>query len=130
MLYVLGVGFSTYLAPILLVISFFIAFPLIIIQIYRYGFKLISWKIALLHIVVVIAFGIVLYIVLIRPYLFISKIYPPPSFYETALYSSNLHSIFDGISIFSYWYTPSTGVGGAHEYTNFPGLSLLLPGVS
>lgn len=129
-LFFLGVSFAVYLAPMLLVLSIFMAVPILIKQIRSLGVWQLLQKIGIYRVGIVIACFLVFYLVQIHPYIKVAQSFPEQSFDETTIYSANLDSIFTGFPKFSFWYGPSEyAVYGAWEYAFFPGYVLLSLGL-
>jgi len=126
-----GVTIAMYLAPMLLVLSIFLAIPFLINHLRKLGFKIILKKIGLGNLFIVGSIGLLLYLIQFKPYFSIADKFPIQSFEETSIYSANIDSIFTGISKFSLWYRPvEYPTYGAWEYSFFPGYILLILGLS
>lgn len=128
LLYAAATAYATYLGPILLVSSIILAAPFLLRLFFRRELwcrlRLNLWK----QILIIAAIATMLYYVQLRPYALLAQFIPPPSPEETSLYSANLNSIIVGLPDHSLWYQPKTRSFGSHEYANFAGLSLLVPG--
>jgi hypothetical protein len=128
LLYAAATAYATYLGPILLVVSIILTVPFLLRLFFR-GELLRRlrgglWK----QILIIAAIATVLYYVQLRPYALLARFIQPPSPEEASLYSANLNSIIVGLPDHSLWYQPKIRSFGSHEYANFAGLSLLVPG--
>ena len=130
-LFFAGVGFATYLAPMLFILSVLMSAPLLIKQVRNMGFRRLLAVAGIRGIGIISMLVLVLYFVQIKPYLSIAGTFPEQSFEETATYSANLKSIFTSISKFSFWYGPKEYTSyGEWEYALFPGYILLTMGAA
>jgi len=118
--------YSTYLAPILVAFTLFLAPPSVIWHLRKTGLRSIINRTGLKHLGIVLAFASVLYFVLFRPYIQVAHLFPAASLDEVSIYSANISSIINGYSIFSFWYAPfSHYPTGGWEFEYFPGYILL-----
>lgn len=125
-LYVIGVSVAMYLAPMLFILSALMCAPIVVERVRQQGIRRLLRGIGIDGIGVMLGCALVLYIVQIRPYLKVARLFPEQPVEETAVYSADLHSIFTGFSKFSFWYGPQEYSSyGAWEYAYFPGFVLL-----
>jgi len=124
-LYIVGVSFAVYLAPILTLFSVFLAIPMLIIRIRAGGLRNTLAKIGALGVAIVLVSGLVLYVIQIKPYLDIADSYSAQTFEETRQYSANVDTLFRGHSSYSTWYTQEDESNGQWERAYFPGYVLL-----
>ena len=125
-LYVFGVLFAMYLAPMLFTIALISGIPLVLIRLRkRKPIKYIQ-DIGLRGPLIAAGSAFILYWIQFRPYLEVGNNFPAHSLAEKRVYSANLSSLITGISFFSKWYSSyAKDIYGAWEYEYFPGLVLL-----
>ena len=132
-LYIVGVSFALYLAPILALFSVILAIPMLIIRIRAGGLRYTLARIGVLGVAIVLVSGLVLYVIQIKPYLDIADSYPVQTFEESRQYSANVDTLFRGYSFYSTWYTQGDESNGQWERVYFPGyvlLSALIVGIA
>jgi len=122
----LGVSFSMYLAPMLMVCSVFVLAPLFFVRVYQVGLRYFLGKVGVRGLATVLGTFILLYFVQIGPYLEVAKEFPKQSFDETYMYSARVTSIFEDVSARSLWYGDQNEIEyGDWERPLFPGYLLL-----
>ncbi len=125
-LFSLGMLVATYLGPMLLVLSIFLALYCLIARAKQIGPGRLLARIGWFPLLVGVLFGGMLYLVQIRPYLGMSEALTP-SAQSYSDYSASLTSLFANFSIHSYWYSPVDYlVYGQWEHAYFPGYALLV----
>lgn len=126
LLFCLGVSYSIYLGPILVMYTLFLFFPFAVWRIWRTG---IGQFIRPKNLIAYLIGGVLLvglYFIQVRPYMLVANEFPKQPLSETMTYSATPFSIVNGVSPFSHWYEPAKQVYGFHESAYFPGVLLLL----
>ena len=108
-LFSLGVMFSIYMAPMFIM-------TLLSLSPYFY-FKFFKRESSIYNpprnfiflILSSLCFAVVLYLIYFKPYLLVSKEFPPQSFDETSVYSAKFGSLLHGYSVHSLFHKPPTG---------------------
>jgi hypothetical protein len=126
-LYCLGSCYTTYLAPMLLVISLPILIFTLALSVKSFGWKSTQRRYASFqNCGIAMLFAGFLYLVQLRPYAIMAKKFPHAGWGESETYSANWNSFFTGISKYSLWYGQNVNYKmGDWERTHFLGYVLL-----
>ena len=128
-LFFLGTTFSTYFAPMSVVVAVFIVIPSFIQRLRDFGVVGLIKKIGWGSLAIAFAFAIPLYLIQLRPYLSQFKLSASQPITDYIQFSAAPISIFVEHSINSFWYAPAGySTFGEWEYAYFPGYLLLLGG--
>jgi len=129
LLFVVGVGYAAYLAPMLFVVCLFLLIPYVAWRLFSSGMMTLLRQIGWQPFAMVGASSIFLYFVLFKPYFYVNSLYPKYSPESMTQFSAAPSSIINGFSIFSYWYKRTTFDFGFWESSYFPGYILLSLGL-
>jgi hypothetical protein len=130
LLFAVGVGYATYLAPMLFAICLFLVLPYVIWRLFSGGLVPLLRQTGWQPFAAAGAFSVFLYAILFKPYLYVNGLYPKLPLDAMVDYSATPLSFLNGITIYSYWYKPSVFYFGYWESSYFPGYILLSLGLA
>ncbi len=125
LLFIEGVCFSMYLAPMLLLLVLLAALPALLRQVRGRGLIGLARRVGVSAPLIVALSAGLLYLVQLRPYFDAGTVRTKQSLEQTAVYSAGFGSVFTTTSAFSDWYSRGGYAYGEWEYAYFPGYGLV-----
>lgn len=128
LLFIAGVCFAGYFAPMVVSVALFGGTFLFWHQYRRNGLLNIVTNIGWQSVVTVVACAAVLYAIQLWPYFLLRNEAPHAPLDQVVRMSAGLTTLFTGTSDFSLWYRPNDYEWGRWERSYFPGIILLISG--